>query len=150
MPPLDVFLTCTTGSYKAEAYNAQTNSFQTTNDLAMQVTVDETFDNDHRVVSQTATSSDKMSKFTFSAADSGSHRICFTPSGPGAVSVGGWFLSAGASVGGVKLTLDMVIGESSKIEADDKDKVDNLVNRVRELNGRLSDIRKEQIYQRVC
>ena len=48
-----------------------------------------------------------------------------------------------------KLNLDMVIGESSKIEADDKDKVDNLVNKVRELNGRLNDIRKEQIYQRV-
>lgn len=138
-----------TGSWKAEAYNAKNNGFYTTNDLAITVTVDETFDNDHRVVTQTAYSSEKAAKFTFSAADSGMHRICFTPSGPAAHSVGGWFLTGGSSSGGIKLTLDMAIGESSKIESDDKDKVDNLVSRVAELNGRLNDIRKEQIYQRV-
>ncbi len=111
--------------------------------------MDETFDNDHRVVSQTSTSSDQMSKFTFSAADSGLHRLCFTPSGPGAVSLQGWFSGTDAALGGVKLKLDMAIGESSKIESDDKNKIDSIVGKVSELNGRLADIRREQIFQRV-
>ncbi len=117
----------------------------------MQVTVDETFDADHRVVTQTTTSSQTMSKFTFSAADSGLHRLCFTPSGPAAVSVGGWFGggAAGSTIGGVKLTVDMAIGETSKIESEDKGKIDSIVGKVKELNGRLSDIRREQVFQRV-
>lgn len=52
-------------------------------------------------------------------------------------------------MGGVKLTLDMVIGETSKIESTDKGKVEDLVSKVRDLNGRLQDIRREQIFQRV-
>lgn len=45
--------------------------------------------------------------------------------------------------------IDMAIGESSKIESDDKEKIDSIVQKVRELNGRLADIRREQIFQRV-
>lgn len=137
------------GSYKAEALNTQSNAFYATPELAIAITVDEVFDNDHRVVSQTSTSSNTMSKFTFSAADSGLHRLCFTPSGPAAISVGGWFSGAGASAGGVKLTLDLAIGETSKIESRDKDRVESIVGKVRELNGRLQDIRREQVFQRV-
>ncbi|KAJ9664197.1 emp24p/erv25p- protein [Neophaeococcomyces mojaviensis] len=140
--------TLVVGTYKAEAYNTNTNSYYTTTDLAIQITVDETFDNDHRVVSQTSTSSDKASKFTFSAADSGLHRLCFTPSGPGAISLQGWFSGHDSAKGGVKLMLDMAIGESSKIESDDKGKIDSIVQKVRELNGRLADIRREQVFQR--
>lgn len=113
------------------------------------MTVDETFDNDHRVVSQTSTSTDKPSKFTFSAADSGLHRLCFTPSGPGAISLQGWFSGSDSAKGGTRLMLDMAIGESSKIESDDKSKIDSIVNKVKELNGRLADIRREQVFQRV-
>jgi hypothetical protein len=137
------------GSYKAEAYNMQTNSFQAAPDLAIQITVDETFDNDHRVVSQTSTSSENPSKFTFSAADSGLHRLCFTPSGPRAAAHGGWFSGGGTDLGGVKLSLDLAIGATSKIESDDKGKIEGIVGKVRELNGRLMDIRREQVFQRV-
>lgn len=90
-----------------------------------------------------------MSKFTFSAADSGLHRLCFTPSGPAAISVGGWFSGAGSTAGGVKLTLDLAIGETSKIESEDKSKIESIVGKVRELNGRLQDVRREQVFQRV-
>ena len=45
--------------------------------------------------------------------------------------------------------MDMAIGESSKIESDDKNKIDSIVGKVRELNGRLADIRREQVFQRV-
>lgn len=86
----------------------------------------------------------------FTAADSGLHRICFTPSGPAAVTVGGWFSSPGRGVvGGVRLYLDLAIGASSAIGSDDKDKIDSIVGRVKDLNARLQDIRREQVFQRV-
>lgn len=52
-------------------------------------------------------------------------------------------------MGGVKLTLDMAIGATSKIESDDKGKMEGIVGKVKELNGRLMDVRREQVFQRV-
>lgn len=47
------------------------------------------------------------------------------------------------------MTLDMAIGETSEIESTDKGKIHDIVQKVKDLNGRLSDIRKEQVFQRV-
>lgn len=105
--------------------------------------MEEVFDNDHRVVNTKGAAS---GKFTFSAADSGDHRICFMSTVP---SGGGW-LSGGQSVGGIKLTLDLAIGETSQIESTDKSKIQDIVQKVKDLNGRLHDIRREQVFQRVC
>lgn len=107
----------------------------------MLITVDETFDNDHRVVSKRENHS---GRFTFSAADAGQHRLCFTPETD--ATTGGWLSSA---QGAVRVTLDIAIGETSKIETEDKDKIKDIVQRVRDLNSRLQDIRREQVYQRV-
>jgi hypothetical protein len=52
-------------------------------------------------------------------------------------------------MGGIKLTLDMAIGETSQIESDDKGKINDIVQKVKDLNGRLQDIRREQVFQRV-
>ncbi|KAJ9607523.1 emp24p/erv25p- protein [Cladophialophora chaetospira] len=140
--------TLVVGTYRSEAFSPQAQSFMVTSDLSIHFTVEETFDNDHRVVTQTTSSSHTASKFTFSAADSGLHRLCFTPSGPAAISVNGWFSGSGNVLGGVKLSVDMAIGETSKIESEDKGKIDSIVGKVRELNGRLQDIRREQVFQR--
>lgn len=107
----------------------------------MAITVEETFDNDHRVVSKRENHS---GRFTFSAADSGQHRICFMADTEASTS--GWLSNA---QGAVKFDLDLVIGETSKIETEDKDKMKDIVHRVRDLNSRLHDIRREQVYQRV-
>lgn len=130
------------GKYKAEQYDQATHSFHTTPDLGMLVTVEEVFDHDHRVVN-TRGSAD--GRFTFSAADSGDHRICFTPSHP---APNGW-LSNGQPVGGIKLSLDVAIGETSAIESTDKGKISDIVQKVKDLNARLQDIRREQVFQRV-
>jgi len=53
-------------------------------------------------------------------------------------------------MGGIKLTLDLAIGETSAIESTDKGKIQDIVKRVKDLNGRLQDIRREQVFQRVC
>ena len=106
------------------------------------MTVDQVFDNDHRVVN---TKGSHTGKFTFSAADAGEHRICFMPAGG---SQGGW-LSQSQGHGQVKLTLDLAIGETSAIESTDKGKMSEIAQKIRDLNGRLQDIRREQVFQRV-
>ena len=108
----------------------------------MRLTVDQTFDSDHRVVSQLGSSS---GKFTFTSAESGEHKLCFTPS---QAAYGGW-LSQGQPLGGLKLTVDLAIGETSQIESADRGKIQDIVGKVKELNGRLQDIRREQVFQRV-
>ena len=105
--------------------------------------MEETFDHDHRVVSQKGGSA---GRFTFSAADSGDHKICFTASH--AAASGGW-LSGGLPSGGVRLNLDLAIGETSAIESTDKGKIQDIVQKVKDLNARLQDIRREQVFQRV-
>lgn len=114
-------------------------------DLSISITVDEVFDNDHRVISQRGSA---KGRFTFTAADSGDHRICFTPI---SASGGGGWLSGGfkPEAGAIKFTLDLAIGETSAIESTDKGKMDDIVQKVRDLNGRLQDIKREQVFQRV-
>lgn len=131
------------GNYKAEQWDNNLSSFQPAPSLSITVTVDEVFDHDHRVVNTRGSSE---GRFTFSAADSGDHRICFTPSH--ATASHGW-LSSGMPVGGIKLTLDLTTGETSAIESTDKGKISDIVQRVKDLNARLHDIKREQVFQRV-
>lgn len=59
-----------------------------------------------------------------------------------------WLSTAHAN-GGIKLKLDLVIGETSEIESNDKDKLQDIASRIRDLHHRLNDIRREQVFQRV-
>ncbi|KAF2759692.1 hypothetical protein EJ05DRAFT_437086 [Pseudovirgaria hyperparasitica] len=133
--------TLVVGHYDALQWDEATRTYNVSPDLKIQITVEETFDNDHRIVNQSGAS---KGKYTFSAADSGEHRICFIPSG---VAAAGW-LTGGAMTGNVKFNLDMIIGETSKIEANDKDKMKDIQTKIRDLNTRLQDIRREQVFQR--
>lgn len=103
----------------------------------------ELFDNNHRIVTQKGGSG---GRFTFTAHEAGDHKICFTPSSNSGKS--GW-LSTSNPNGGIKLTLDMTIGETSVIESSDKDKLEDIQTRIKDLNSRLQDIRREQVFQRV-
>ena len=83
-------------------------------------------------------------RFTFTALDAGEHRICFWASHQ---SNSGWFST---NKNGVRLHLDIAIGETSEIESRDKDKLADISQRVKDLSSRLQDIRREQVFQRVC
>ncbi|RPB18797.1 hypothetical protein L211DRAFT_843248 [Terfezia boudieri ATCC MYA-4762] len=131
--------TLVVGKYKAEEYDSHTQKFTEQTSLKIQITVDETFDNDHRVINQQGSN---KGRFTFTAADSGEHRICFLATNPSAG--GSWF----SHPEGVRLHLDMAIGDTSEIESKDKDKINDLVQRVKDLNARLHDIKREQVFQR--
>ncbi|KAI9738528.1 MAG: emp24p/erv25p- protein [Claussenomyces sp. TS43310] len=133
--------TLVVGHYSAEEFNLDLNSYVKNDQLSIFITVDEIFDSNHRVVSQKGSAS---GRFTFSAADAGEHKICFTPSHRTGNS--GWL--GGRALGGVKLTLDLAIGETSEIESQDKGKIMDIVQKVKDLNGRLQDIKREQVFQR--
>ena len=136
-----------TGDFTAEAWSQQTRSYYEQPDLGIFIHVDEIFDNNHRVVSQRGGA---KGRFTFTAADAGEHRICFQPTGPPAAAVGaGNILVGGAAQGGIKFGIDLVIGETSHLESADKGKFDNMVQKVKDLNARLKDIKREQAFQRV-
>ena len=48
------------------------------------------------------------------------------------------------------MELDLVVGETSKIESEDKGKMSEIAQKVKDLNARLLDIKREQVFQRVC
>lgn len=52
-------------------------------------------------------------------------------------------------MGTIRIELDMAIGETSAIESTDKGTMADLVTKVKDLNGRLGDVRREQVFQRV-
>lgn len=134
--------TLVVGHYTAEEYDEHRGAWHNHDGISVYISVDEVFDNDHRVVSQRGSS---KGKFTFTAAEHGDHKICFTPSSNSGKS--NW-LSLSHPNGGIRLTLDMAIGETSSIESSDKNKLEDLATRVRDLNARLNDIRREQVFQR--
>lgn len=129
------------GTFETEVINPNTHQYSVDASMKVLITVVETFDNDHQIVSKREAHSGRL---TFTAADSGQHKICFTPETD--VATGGWLTGP---AGAVKFTVDLAIGETSKIETEDKDKMKDLVQRVKDLNSRLHDIRREQVYQRV-
>ncbi|KAJ5881861.1 uncharacterized protein N7529_000533 [Penicillium soppii] len=131
--------TLVAGRFETEVLNAQSGTYAIDHNMHVLITVEETFDNDHRVVSKRDSHS---GRFHFSAADAGQHKICFTPETDAASN---WLST---SRGAVKVTVDLAIGETSKIETEDKDKMKDIVQRVKDLNSRLHDIRREQVYQR--
>ncbi|EME84764.1 uncharacterized protein MYCFIDRAFT_134062 [Pseudocercospora fijiensis CIRAD86] len=135
--------TLVVGHFKATLYDHNTRTYQPNDDMGIHIIVDELFDNVyHRVASQRGRAD---GKFTFTATESGEHRMCFTPTN--VPSHRGWNL-LGSEVGGIKMELDLVIGETSQIESSDKSKISEVVQKVKDLTARLQDVRREQVFQR--
>ncbi|KAI5286805.1 emp24p/erv25p- protein, partial [Ascosphaera aggregata] len=113
--------TLVSGTYKAEILRPGSNVYGSDPNVITTLTVVETFDNDHRVVNQRGGDS---GRYTFAAADSGLHKFCFTVDTQGS-QTGGWL---GNSLP-IKFSTDMVIGETSKIESEDKSKLEDMTQR---------------------
>lgn len=77
-------------------------------------------------------------KFTFTSHEAGDHSICLRTN-----YTGGWF-----STPQVKLHLDIAVGEAKVDEEGEKEHVKDLAGKVKDLNSRLGDIRREQQFQR--
>lgn len=99
-------------------------------DSAMQltVTIDETFDNDHRVMTQ---KNSHEGDFTFTALDTGEHRICITPTYP-------------SSDVRIRVFLDIDITSVQVLDSKRKEDMDSLKGRIQQLLNKIGYIRTEQ------
>ncbi|KAI1332768.1 emp24/gp25L/p24 family/GOLD-domain-containing protein [Xylariaceae sp. FL0255] len=134
--------TLVVGHYTAEEWDDNSQSWSKHEGINIYISVDELFGDNHRVVSQKGSNS---GRFTFTAHEAGDHQICFTPNSSSGRQ--NW-LSVLSPNGGIKLTLDLAIGEDSEIKSTDASKLQDISQRVKDLNSRLQDIRREQIFQR--
>ena len=123
------------GIYKAEEFNAETRTYHVNNAMTVLITVEEVFDNNHRVVD---TKGKPDSKFTYTTQDAGVHEICFATTASN-----GWFTTTQT-----RFHLELITGFSEHFKTGGDDKVKDIGKRVEELNGRLQDVRREQVYQR--
>ena len=103
--------------------------YEEDSDVVVMVTIDETFDNNHRVLSQ---KNAYTGDFTFTALDSGEHKICGSPSYPQELSAK------------IRVFIELDIGHVSSLDSQRKDDVKSTVNRMKQLNQRLLNIRQEQ------
>lgn len=76
------------------------------------------------------------SKFTFTAHEAGDHSICLSAA------------SSSSPNTHIKLYLDIVVGSTRPNIEQDRSHVSNLASKIRDLNQKLDDIRREQQYQR--
>ncbi|CAE6502540.1 unnamed protein product [Rhizoctonia solani] len=89
----------------------------------------------HRV---TRTRGPSEGKFTFTSHESGDHSICLSTN-----YTSGWFSSTH-----IRMYLDINVGAAKPNVEHDRDHVTEMADKIRELNHKLAEIRREQQYQR--
>ena len=77
-------------------------------------------------------------RFTFTSHDSGDHSICLSTN-----YTAGWFSNSH-----IRLYLDIVVGSTRPDVEHDRSHVSDVAGKIRDLNGKLEEIRREQQYQR--
>lgn len=118
------------GKYTVESFDNRINDYRKSDDLGIVIDVEETFDDDHRVVHQKGTGG---GEFTFTAIDSGDHRVCFQPQS------GGWLAKLK-----VKINVDFTVGEASALDLKNEEVVNSLILKVHGLVSKVNDIKREQ------
>ncbi|CAL9734645.1 protein Erp5p [Monosporozyma servazzii] len=97
--------------------------------LKVSITVDETFDDDQRVMDQHSSHS---GDFAFTALESGEHRVCVKP------------LYNIDTTARIRMTIGFEIEKFEVLDSKKKDTVEALKTRVRQLISRLQNIRSQQ------
>ncbi|GMM36085.1 Erp5 protein [Saccharomycopsis crataegensis] len=97
-------------------------------ELKMELSVDETFDNDHRVVSQ---KSSAKGEFTFTSLDSGEHKFC----------LGAEYKPQKSAK--IRIFLDVVIGNGAIVDTKKMDEVGYLIWKINDLNTKTEEIKRE-------
>jgi len=77
-------------------------------------------------------------RFTFTSHDAGDHSICLSTN-----TTSGWFSNTH-----IRLYLDIVVGSTKPDLEHDRSHVGQVASKIRDLNNRLEEIRREQQYQR--
>ncbi|GAA5885558.1 hypothetical protein JCM6882_007469 [Rhodosporidiobolus microsporus] len=126
--------TIVAGHYKAEEWVEATKKWTVNDHLGVQIVVAEVETGD-KVVNARGL---PEGKFTFTSHEAGDHTICLRSN-----FTGGWF-----STPQVRMHLDIAVGEAKVDEEGEREHVKDLAAKVRDLNHRLADIRREQQFQR--
>lgn len=123
--------TLVVGKLDAYEYDERTLDYVRNKDLRLKITIDETFDNDHRVVDQLAGTSGDL---TYTSVDSGEHKICLTP------------VFNDNTRGKVhRIFFDIAIGSAADyVDSKSSKKVDSLTLQIQNLNKKLQEIHLEQ------
>ncbi|VEU20718.1 DEKNAAC101569 [Brettanomyces naardenensis] len=128
--------TIVVGKYEAYEFDSSKNDYVNSNHLQVEITVDETFDNNHRVVSQ---KNSPIGQFTFTSLDSGEHKFCITPKHTD------WSKRSKH-----RIFFDLAVGDAKPLVDSRRDEdVSFLTMKTNELLRRLEDIRREQQLFRV-
>lgn len=117
--------------HNALEFDPNTNAYTRPASLSLHVTIEEVFDNNHRVFSQKL---EAVGDATFTAFDSGEHRICYR-----ALS-NGWFHDSAK----VKVFLDVARGSGAHIDSSNSKKLTTLAERVKDINSKMEHIKHEQ------
>ncbi|KAL5492558.1 ERP1 [Sanghuangporus weigelae] len=120
------------GHYKALEWDEQQQKYLENSNLGMLVEVDE-MESGHSVV---RTRGPWDGKFTFTAHEAGDHSICLSAT------------SSSSPNTHIKLYIDIVVGSTRPNIEQDRSHISNLAQKIRDLNSKLDDIRREQQYQR--
>ncbi|KAH7914846.1 emp24/gp25L/p24 family/GOLD-domain-containing protein [Hygrophoropsis aurantiaca] len=121
------------GHYKALEWTADTQTYVEQPELGIIVDVEE-METGHVV---TKSKGPSEGHFTFTSHEAGDHSICLS------TNYTTWWSSTH-----IKMYLDIVVG-STKPDLDaDRSHISELAGKIRDLNQRLEDIRREQQYQR--
>jgi hypothetical protein len=121
------------GTYRALEWTEKTMSYVENLELGILVDVEE-MDSGHTVV-RTRGPSD--GKFTFTSHEAGDHSICLS------TNYTSWFSNTH-----LRLYLDIVVGSTKPNTDHDRSHISELAAKIRDLNQKLEDIRREQQYQR--
>ncbi|KAI0704345.1 emp24/gp25L/p24 family/GOLD-domain-containing protein [Cytidiella melzeri] len=122
------------GHYKALEWNEKEAKYVENQGLGILVEVDE-LATGHNVVK---TRGPHDSRFTFTSHQSGDHAICLST-----VEGNNW-----STATHIRLYLDVVVGSTKSDREHDRSHVSELSAKLRDLNQKLEDIRREQQYQR--
>lgn len=119
------------GKLDAYEYDDRIQDYYKNDNLRLKITIDETFDNDHRVVDQTTGITGDL---TFTLIDSGEHKFCLTP------------VYNDHTKGKVhRIFFDIAIGPASDyVDSKSSKKVDGLTLQIQDLNRKLLEIHLEQ------
>ncbi|KAL1716496.1 emp24/gp25L/p24 family/GOLD-domain-containing protein [Schizophyllum commune] len=123
------------GEYKATEWSDATQSYVVNPELGIQVDVEE-METAHKVVQSIGP---PEGRFTFTSHESGDHLICLSTNAT---------TSMFASGSHIRMHLDIVVGTTKADVEHDRTHVSELASKVRDLNVKLEDIRREQQYQR--
>ncbi|KAI0065609.1 hypothetical protein BV25DRAFT_1851095, partial [Artomyces pyxidatus] len=123
------------GHYRALEWNEESQTYGINEELGILVEVTE-METDHPVVS---TRGPPDGRFTFTSHEAGDHAVCLSTNYSST-----WF----GPTAHIRLYLDVVVGSLKPDAEHDRSHISEIASKIRELNIKLEEVRREQQYQR--